>query len=195
MKRMTFIIALLLLCCGTLFLPASSSACVGKTLLIASSGSTQQDILANLLAILIGERTGTTTKVVRFDSPLSAHDNLLKADLDIAVEYTIHARGEVLKQPPLDDAAARYAAVKEEYNQTLNLVWLAPLGFSDPKLGPAAPVARKDTLKKFPALARLIDKLGNKIDDATMQKLEAQVKGGKPPADVARAFLKEQKLI
>lgn len=195
MKRLTFALTLLLLCVGTPLLPTTASACVGKTLLIAGSGSTQQDILANMLATLIGERTGTTTRVVRFDSPVSAHDNLLKADLDIAVEYTAHARGEILKKPTIDDPVARYAAVKEEYNQTLNLVWLAPLGFSDPRLGQAAPVARKDTLKKFPALARLIDKLGNKIDDATMQKLEAQVRGGKSPADVARAFLKEQKLI
>jgi osmoprotectant transport system substrate-binding protein len=190
MKRLLLIILPLLLCAP---LPPAE-ACVGKTLLIASNGTPQQEVLAHLLATLIGERTGTTVKVVRFASQTAVHENLLKADLDIAVEYAAQARSEVLKQPPLDDAAALYQSVREAYNQELNLVWLAPFGFADAKLGQGAPVVRKDTLKKFPALARLIDKLGNRIDAATLQKLQTQAQD-KPAADVARAFLKEQKLI
>lgn len=170
-------------------------ACVGKTLHIASAGSVQQDILANALALLISERTGTTTKVDRFSDAQAAHDAIGKADLDIVVAYTAQARSEILKKPAIAENQALFDAVREEYNQNLNLVWLAPFGFSDAKLGQAAPVARKDTLKKFPALARLINKLGNSIDEATMAKLEGQVKGGKTAAEVARAFLKESKLI
>lgn len=170
-------------------------ACVGKTLHIASAGSVQQDILANALALLISERTGTTTKVDRFSDAQAAHDAIGKADLDIVVAYTAQARSDILKKPAIAENQALFDAVREEYNQNLNLVWLAPFGFSDAKLGQAAPVARKDTLKKFPALARLINKLGNSIDEATMAKLEGQVKGGKTAAEVARAFLKESKLI
>lgn len=174
---------------------APALACVGKTLHIASAGSMQQDILANALALLISERTGTTTKVDRFSDAQAAHDAIGKADLDIVVAYTAQARSEILKKPAIAENQALYEAVREEYNQNLNLVWLAPFGFSDAKLGQAAPVARKDTLKKFPALARLINKLGDVINDATMAKLEGQVKGGKTAAEVARAFLKESKLI
>jgi osmoprotectant transport system substrate-binding protein len=177
----------------TAVLPAR--ACVGKTLHIASAGSIQQDILANALAPLIAERTGTTVKVDRFDNAQAAHDAIGKADLDIIVAYTAQARSEILKKPAIAENQALYEAVREEYNQNLNLVWLAPFGFSDAKLGQAAPVARKDTLKKFPALARLINKLGDAINETTMAKLEAQVKGGKPAAEVARSFLKENKLI
>lgn len=187
-----------LLCAVTLLAFGSistSHACVGKTLHIASAGSVQQDILANALALLISERTGTTTKVDRFSDAQAAHDAIGKADLDIVVAYTAQARSEILKKPAIAENQALYEAVREEYNQNLNLVWLAPFGFSDAKLGQAAPVARKDTLKKFPALARLINKLGDVINDATMAKLEAQVKGGKPAPEVARAFLKENKLI
>ena len=174
---------------------APAPACVGKTLHIASAGSIQQDILANALATLISERTGTSVKVDRFADARAAHDALGKADLDIVVAYTGQARSEILKKPAIAESAALYEAVRDEYNQDLNLVWLAPFGFSDGKLGQAAPVARKDTLKKFPALARLINKLGNAITEATMARLEAQVKSGKPAAEVARAFLKESKLI
>ena len=180
---------------GSSAVVAPVHACVGKTLHIAAAGSIQQDILAHALATLISERTGTSVKVDRFADAQAAHDALGKADLDIAVEYTGQARSEILKKPAIAENAARYEAVRDEYNQDLNLVWLAPFGFSDGKLGQAAPVARKDTLKKFPALARLINKLGNAITDGTMAKLEAQVKSGKPAAEVARAFLKESKLI
>lgn len=189
----------LALLCGVALLSITSGtparACVGKTLHIAAAGSVQQDILANVLALLISERTGTTTKVDRFTDAQAAHDAIGKADLDIVVAYTGQARSEILKKPAIAENQALYDAVREEYNQSLNLVWLAPFGFSDAKLGQAAPVARKDTLKKFPALARLINKLGDVIDEATMAKLEAQVKGGKTAAEVARAFLKESKLI
>ncbi|MDO9080258.1 MAG: glycine betaine ABC transporter substrate-binding protein [Desulfuromonadales bacterium] len=174
---------------------APALACVGKTLHIATAGSVQQDILANALALLISERTGTTTKVDRFSDAQAAHDAIGKADLDIVVAYTAQARSDILNKPAIAENQALYEAVREEYNQNLNLVWLAPFGFSDAKLGQAAPVARKDTLKKFPALARLINKLGDIINDSTMAKLEGQVKGGKTAAEVARAFLKESKLI
>jgi osmoprotectant transport system substrate-binding protein len=189
---------LALLCGITLLAIAAGTtarACVGKTLHIATAGSVQQDILAHALATLISERTGTTTKVDHFSDAQTAHDALGKADLDIVVAYTAQARSEILKKPAIAESSALYEAVREEYNQNLNLVWLAPFGFNDAKLGQAAPVARKDTLKKFPALARLINKLGDSIDDATMARLEGQVKSGKPAAEVARAFLKESKLI
>lgn len=187
-----------LLCAVALLSSAAitpARACVGKTLHIAAAGSVQQEILANTLATLISERTGTSVKVDRFDNAQAAHDALGKADLDIIIAYTGQARSEILKKPAIAESAALYEAVRDEYNQNLNLVWLAPLGFSDGKNGQAAPVARKDTLKKFPALARLINKLGNVIDETTMVKLEGQVKGGKTAAEVARAFLKESKLI
>jgi len=193
----------LTLCLGLFLLLAPAApvpACVGKTLLIGSAGSPQQEILAQMLAILISERTGTSVKVVRFESPAVAHAALLKADLDIQVEYTGVAQSEVLKAAPIADREALYQAVKAAYNQDLNLVWLAPFGFDQESLAAAgmaaqpAPVVRKDTLKKFPALARLINKLGGTIDAPTMARLEAEAKG-KPAPEVARTFLKANKLI
>lgn len=184
-----------------LLVPAvPAPACVGKTLLIGSAGSPQQEILAQMLAILISERTGTTTKVVNLATPAAAHEALLKADLDIQVEYTGVAQAFVLKAPPITDGEALYQAVKTAYNQDLNLVWLTPFGFAAENLAPdgmmaqPAPVVRKDTLKKFPALARLINKLGGTIDAATMKRLESEANSKSAP-EVARAFLKANKLI
>jgi osmoprotectant transport system substrate-binding protein len=177
-----------------------AAACVGKTLVVGALETPQQQVLAQLLAILIGERTGTTVKVVPAASHAAAHEALLRADLDMYVEYTGIGQVQLLGGAPIADQGALYKAVKERYNQELNLVWLEPFGFVDPRLAlagtvaEAAPVVRKDTLKKYPALARLINKLGGVIDQATMQKLEAAAGSGNAK-DVARKFLKDNRLI
>ncbi len=186
--------------CLVVAIASSAGACVGKTLVIGSKGTAQQDILAEMLSILIVERTGTTVKVVKFDSTATIHDALLKADLDMYIEYTGVGQVEVLQKAALADPAALYQTVKATYNQDLNLVWLKPLGFNASDIGkgdfPAepAPVVRKDTLKKFPALARLINKLGGAISVEAMHDLEQQV-SEKSPRDVARQFLKAGRFI
>lgn len=200
MKSLKILFVLLLLApLGVTSVPPVS-ACVGKTLLVGVLDTPQQQVLANMLAILIGERTGTTVKVVPAASHAAAHEALLRADLDMYVEYTGIGQVQILGGAPIAEQAALYKAVKERYNQELNLIWLDPFGFTDQKQAPAgtvaeaAPVVRKDTLKKFPALARLINKLGGTIDLATMQKLEAAAKDGNA-REVARKFLKENRFI
>jgi osmoprotectant transport system substrate-binding protein len=189
---------MVLLLCG---LASVAAACVGKTLEIGTTGTVQQEVLANIIAELIGERTGTTVKVVAFNNGAEAHAALLKADIDMYVEYTGVGQTQILQAQPLTDAAALYQAVKERYNQDLNLIWLNPLGFDAAQsLGvtlpaEAAPVVRKDTLKKFPALARLINKLGGKIDQQTIALLEKESAAGGTPKQVAHGFLKNNRLI
>jgi osmoprotectant transport system substrate-binding protein len=55
----------------------------------------------------------------------------------------------------------------------------------------AAPVARKDTLKKFPALPRLIAKTKGLLPDGVLASLAQTGE----PARSARQFLREKKLI
>ncbi|PLX82504.1 MAG: hypothetical protein C0614_06080 [Desulfuromonas sp.] len=180
--------------------PLTASACVGKTLVIGALDTPQQQVLAQMLSILISERTGTTVKVVPVESHESAHEAVLRADLDMYVEYTGIGLVELLKQPAISDPAELYKVVKERYNQQHNLIWLEPFGFNDPRqvtggsAAEAAPVVRKDTLKKFPALARLINKLGGSIDLATMEQLEQESQQSSS-RDVARKFLKDNRLI
>ncbi len=197
MKRWT---GLLLAFWVLLALSPAADACVGKTLVIGSKGTLQQDILAETLSILISERTGTSIKVVRFDTTAAAHEALMKAELDMYVEYTGVGQVEVLKKEGISDPTALYQAVKDAYNQNLNLVWLKPLGFEEPAVvsgavpAQAATVVRKDTLKKFPALARLIDKLGGAISVEAIKAMEARAAQASP-REAARAFLKEGRFI
>ena len=179
---------------------SSAQACVGKTLVVGALDNQQQQVLAEMLSVLIGERTGTTVKVVSVAGHAEAHDAMLRAEMDMYVEYTGVGQVVILKEQPIADSDELYKAVKERYNQDLNLVWLKPFGFSDERYAPegtvavAAPVVRKDTLKKFPALARLINKLGGSIDDPTMKELETASAAGNS-RDVARKFLKEKRFI
>ena len=193
-KRIVIFSAILLV-----ILSSVSFACVGKTLVIGSTGGVQQELMANMLAQLITERTGTSVKLVSHDSSQSAHQALLKDDLDIYVEYTGIGLVQILGAEPVQDADQLYQSVKKRYNEELNLIWLKPLGFEADLQGlglpaQAVPVARKDTLKKFPALARLINKLGGKIDAKTIVNLETQA-GSQGAKEVARNFLKQNRLI
>lgn len=179
---------------------SSAQACVGKTLVVGALHDPQQQVLAEMLSVLISERTGTTVKVVPVKGHAEAHEAMLRAELDMYVEYTGVGQVTLLNGPPIADSDELYKTVKERYNQELNLVWLKPFGFSDERYAPegtvavAAPVVRKDTLKKFPALARLINKLGGAIDDSTMKTLETASAAGNS-RDVARKFLKEKRFI
>ncbi len=191
---------IVLLTIVVLALSGNAIACVGKTLVVGTTGSVQQDLMAQMLSLLIQERTGTTVKVVKLDSNQAAHEALLKADLDMYVEYTGVGQVQILHKEAIADAAALYKAVKATYNEELNLVWLKPFGFENKSVGPAgvaaeaAPVVRKDTLKKFPALARLINKLGGRIDAASISSLETAARGG-DSKKVAREFLRQNRLI
>ncbi|GAB4559324.1 MAG: lipoprotein [Geothermobacteraceae bacterium] len=189
--RRTLIRSVVLLTC-LLLLAGPAAACVGKTLVIGTLESPRQQVLAQLLAVLITERTGTTVQLKSFANVKQRHEALLKHDLDMVIEQTGVASSEILGQKPVEDAEALYQAVKESYNSELNLVWLKPLGFRLD--GDAAPVVRKDTLKKFPALARLINKLGGRIDQQAIAQLEQQA-AAQPPEQVARLFLKQNRLI
>ena len=193
--KIAFLLAVLLLMLST-----STLACVGKTLVVGTTGTVQQDLLAQMLSLLISERTGTTVKIVKVESSQAAHDALLKADLDMYVEYTGVGQVQILQKEAITDAAQLYKAVKATYNEELNLIWLKPLGFDEKGLAlagvaaEAAPVVRKDTLKKFPALARLINKLGGRIDAASIKGLETQAKSS-DTKKVAREFLRQNRLI
>ncbi len=170
--------------------PAPVPACVGKTLVVAAPATAEGRVVAQVIAILINERTGTTVKLAEVTDAEAAHRALVDREVDIAVEYAGEALARVGLPDP-GDPVERVAAVKAAYLERLNLVWLPPLGFGGHGNGPAAPVARKDTLKKFPALPRLIAKTRDRLPDHVVAALAR----ADDPARAAREFLRRQKLI
>ena len=167
-------------------------ACVGKTLVIGADRTPRSRFVAQVLAILINERTGTTVKIAEFTDAEAVHRALASGEADIAVEYASRALSR-LGLPAAADAEEALRAARAAYQEKLNLTWLPPLGFTDSGDGRAvaAPVARKDTLKKFPALPRLIAKTEGVLPDGLLATLAE--KGD--PARTAREFLRGKKLI
>ncbi len=192
MKKAVFILMVLMLIVPAVF------ACVGKTLTIGVIDSTEGKVFAEMLSTLVNERTGTTINIKFFDKSQDIYESVSKQDVDIAIENTTRAM-HVLNMPQEDDIKKAYKIVKATYEKEKGLIWLKPFGFTKAGSGepPAytATILRMDILNNFPALPRLFNKLGSKINDATYTKLIKSVESGEEPKRVAKDFLKSKKLI
>jgi osmoprotectant transport system substrate-binding protein len=178
---------------AALWLGASPAlACVGKTIVIGADRTPRGRFAAQVLAILINERTGTTVKIADFPDAEAVHRGLAAGDVDIAVEYANRALAR-MGLGAGDSPEAAVKALRGAYQEKLNLAWLQPLGFTDSgdHRAPAATVVRKDTLKKFPALPRLLAKTEGVLPDTVIASLTT----GGDAARSAREFLRNKKLI
>jgi osmoprotectant transport system substrate-binding protein len=200
MKKITAAAVILLAVCGLVAWPAVMEACVGKTLYLGRLPGQRQEILSELFVWLVTERTGTTIEVKSFSNSRSSHSALEEAEIDVYLEETLVALTDILGRAdsPDDDTAARQL-VRAQYAERFNLVWLEPWG-PEGSVGKGsgaskvAPVVRKDTLKKFPALSRLVNKMAGVVDDAAMERL-LEESSREPVRDVTKRFLKQKKLI
>jgi len=183
---------ILLLIAAAAFLATPALSCVGRGISIGALNNPRDQLVAQVLAILINERTGTSVNITEFSDQEALHKDLAEGKINIAVEHTNKALSRLGLDIPKDQNQA-YSAVKAAYLEKLNLVWLPMLGFGDEQThsGQAAPVASKETIKKFPALPRLIAKTKGLLPAETIDPL---ARSG-DPANAAREFLKEKKLI
>ncbi len=160
---------------GLLGEPPRAHACAGYTITVGSDGSSQQELITQIMAELIRQRTGTKIKLVRFNS---------QAELLMAAEQ--HAVDLVMV------TSAQPAVTGEGLLPENMLRQLKPFGYQEGQVMPAFHAA---TLKRFPALQRLINRLAGEIDDATLQQLLEEVRAEADLRAVAKKFLHERKLI
>jgi osmoprotectant transport system substrate-binding protein len=197
MKRMTAAAVLFLGLGLSAALPGIMEACVGKTLYLGRMPGTEQEILSELFVWLVSERTGTSIEVKPFSDSRASHSALEKAEIDLYLEEPLIALREILGEE--GGGGDLRQQVRSEYAERFNLVWLEPWGLEGKSregdsLSLVAPVVRRDTLKKFPALSRLVNKMAGVVDDGAMDRMVAE-SGKKPVREVTKAFLKEKKLI
>lgn len=194
----------LLVALGVVYLPAE--ACVGKTIFLGRLPGPDQEVLAEIFTWMVSERTGTTIQVKPLADSRVMHAALQTAEVDLYLEDQGVALRDLLGRAAPAGGDLR-ETVRREYEQRFNLIWLEPWGMTGKPgqvaaAGPGgtgapqlvAPVIRKDTLKKFPALSRLVNKLAGVIDDATLAKLVLESEK-RPAREVAKQFLKEKRLI
>jgi glycine betaine/choline ABC-type transport system substrate-binding protein len=189
---MIFIVAMLLL------VSPKVDACVGKQLNIGVINSPDGQLFAEMISALVNERTGTTVKVQIYKSEQDLYEAVRMKLVDISVENTTRAL-HLLNKPAESDAKKAYEVVKAAYEKEKGLVWLKPFGYvsSNSSEPPSytATILRVDILNNFPALPRVINKLGSTVSNETYEKLIKSMQSGEKPRDVARDFLKSKKLI
>ena len=89
-----------------LLLSAPGFACVGRTLYVGALDTTEDKVLAQMLVLLINERTGTTVKIRFFDTEEALYRALREDDeekrADIIVENSRDALALLKKPDPGD---------------------------------------------------------------------------------------------
>ena len=177
---------------------AQPYACVGRILNIGIVDSINENLLAELVSVLIIERTGTTVNVKVFDNYTEIYDAVKKEKIGIVIENTGHAMS-MLNIPDTGSIENAYDISKKEFRKKLNLIWLKPFGLLPGDNGKGqlyySAVITEDVLINFPALPRVINKLKNISNDRRFGKVIRSARSGKKIKRVARDFLKKKKLI
>lgn len=202
MKRVSSNVFILLITIITIsIVVVDAHACVGRKLVLGSMEADRPGMVSRILSILINERTGTTVEVKFFTDRKKLLAQVQKGKVDLYVDHVENALERLKVRVVSTDGSERFRAVKQRFEEELNLIWLKPMGYNGVdtegrKMGAASTVVRKDTLKKFPALPRLLEKIGTRVilDDKSLDHLISRTRSEKP-ARVARDYLKEVKLI
>jgi osmoprotectant transport system substrate-binding protein len=187
-----------------LLLPAPpAGACVGRTIYVGHFDSPEQLLVANLLAVFIDERTGTTVKLQPFASREEAYEAIRKDKVSLLVDHSSVVLRKLAGETPGPDEGKNLSLLKESLSRKYNVVWVDTVGYdrwfspkaSEGKPGPAGVLLCKDALAKFPALPKLIAKLRGVLDNDTMAALLKEAQGNNDPKGTARRFLKSRKLV
>ena len=185
-----------------ILLSTPAVGCVGRILYVGAQNSTEDKVMAELLVLLINERTGTNVQIRYFDTQDQIYTALKSDDeetrVDIIVEDTDDA-ASILGQERMTNLDREYLDVKDKYDAQLSIIWLNPFGFSNNKSvekpSVSAPLVRRDVLTNFPLLPRILNKLSGAINDETFTSLTARVESGDKAKKVAKDFLRARKFI
>lgn len=180
----------------------SSYSCVGRLLVLAVGDTPDQVVMAEMLSLLVNERTGTSVELIK-PGNLEACKEAVKQDkAQIFFNYVGAAQAEMGEVEENGNTQEIYNKVRQHYLDTYDMVWLKPFGFSGPmdqnnkveNGSMIAPVSTSEVLKRFPVLDRVINKLKNKVDDKTIADLVEKSKD-KDVKEVVKDFLKSKKMI
>jgi osmoprotectant transport system substrate-binding protein len=203
MRRIGTLMIVMAAAVAALVLSSPARACVGRTILIGYHDAPDQVMVANILAVFIDERTGTTVKLSRFRTREEAFGAIRYDKVSLYTDYSSILLSEFGGERPSGDDERNFARLKEVLNRKYNVVWLEPFGYdryfpgkskNGERPGQAGVMLCKDALSKFPALPKLLGKLRGILDNETMASLLREASTSDPKT-VARRFLKSRKLI
>jgi len=181
---------------------AVSQACVGRILYVGSIETVEGRTMAEMLVLLINERTGTNVKIRYFDDNSKLYQAFRSHDeetrIDIIIENTADAMS-FMNKARINDLDQEYLLAKKLYITELDVVWLKPFGFHNMKGGGnasiSAPLIRNDVLTNYPLLPRILNKLSGAIDEKTFTDITGKVRSGSKAKNVVKDFLRAKKFI
>jgi glycine betaine/choline ABC-type transport system substrate-binding protein len=198
-QKITFILASCIILVFAFALPSQS--CVGRILTVSVNDSIEQKLMGQLLATYITERTGTTVNMTTALDVTTSEKQIKECKADIFINYLNAGLAGIKDADASGNAQEAYGLVKQYYNDKFEMVWLKPLGYKGPlavqdekSRSLAIPVTTREVLNRFPVLDRVINKLGGRIDEGTLQQLIQQAES-KEILEVVKEFLKGQNLI
>jgi len=123
---------------GILFLLVIYTGCMTKnsndtkSVSIGSKHFTEQEILAEIMAVLIEENSDITV-VRRFNlgGTMVCFNALKTGELDLYAEYTGTGLVNILKMKAVNDPDKVYRTVKDIFAEKYDLAWLKPFGFNN----------------------------------------------------------------
>jgi glycine betaine/choline ABC-type transport system substrate-binding protein len=185
-----------------LLLFSRAEACTNFPINVGVVDTPEGRIIAQVVSVLINERTGVTVGLKYFKSSREMYRKVDEGKLEILIEDTSNAL-RFMNRPVSADPMANLAAVKALYKKRHGkrnvYFWLKPFAFT--RTGPdgvptltAFLISRK-AIDEFPALPRVVGKLSRLIDDAALARMVRDLAAKKDAKAIARKFLVKQKLI
>lgn len=125
----------------TMYKPSSE-----KVIVMGSKEFTEGEILANVMAVIIEEKTDISVdRRFALGGTQICFNALKSKEIDMYVDYTGTVYGDTLKYPPIQDMEEVYNTVKKDMKEKYNIEVLQQLGFNNTY----ALAVRKDTAEKY----------------------------------------------
>jgi len=163
-----------------------SFACSGKLIHLGATSAVEERLLAEMAALMITERTGSTVKIDIYRESKDLYKAAGKGNIDLFFENTVHAAEVVGKTKD-----STYEQIKNEFKARFNLTCLQPIGGTSRY----APILTAETQTIYPSMIKLMNKLTNSLSDGTFTVLLTSVEHGETTKKVAKEFLKGKRLI
>ncbi|OOM73438.1 carnitine transport binding protein OpuCC precursor [Clostridium puniceum] len=117
-----------------------------KTITIASKDFTEQEILGNILSELIESKTDiSVNRKFALGGTQVCFSALKSGEIDMWVDYSGTAYGDMLKHPPISDVEEVYNTVKKDFKEQFNIEVLKQMRFNNTY----TLAVKKETAKKY----------------------------------------------
>ncbi len=196
MKRKNYFIIVAALIFFHLFANPLQS-CVGRILILALSDSPDQRIVGTLMATLITERTGTSVEIITPGDDATIHKAVVDGKAQMYLSYLNAGKARTPDLGEVTDENELYVKVRQNYLDKFDFVMLKPFGYKGPTKADSSicfAVTTKETLKGFPVLDRVINKLGGKVSTEVINELREKATH-EDLKKVVKDYLKEHKMI